>query len=119
MFENISLVDFQRDTIEPIYVHDAPTRETVHGIRRYLQSFAQEYVYEPDRQGYLDFCNPDTAAARIQKSRYSRIAHCCRVRDPHGNYHWRECVAVLLQNGLTERSGHTSLMLTAEKTIEE
>ena len=119
MFENISLVDFQRDTIEPIYVHDAPTRETVHGIRRYLQSFAQEYVYEPDRQGYLDFCNPDTAVARIQKSRYSRIAHCCRVRDPHGNYHWRECVAVLLQKGLTERSGHTPLMLTAEKTIEE
>lgn len=119
MFENISLVDFQRDTIEPIYVHDAPTRETVHGIRRYLQSFAQEYVYEPDRQGYLDFCNPDTAVARIQKSRYGRISYCCRVRDPHGNYHWRECVAVLLQKGLTERSGHPPLMLAAEKTIEE
>lgn len=116
LFESIALVDFQKDTIEPLYFKGKDYRpeeqKTAHDIRKSLQDFAKTCVYEEDRQRYLAFSNPDTIIERIRKNPHGRITCQYRLRDHHGNYTWRECVAILLSNGLTP------LILTANKTVD-
>lgn len=117
MFENVYLVNFAKDTIEPLHFRDALTsakdaETTAYDIRHAVQAFARQSVYEDDRKRYLAFCDPDTVIARIQKSPYGRIACRFRVRDQRGNYGWKECTAILLA------SGNMPLMLTATKTVD-
>lgn len=117
LFENVCLVDFQQDTIDQFYTQGEAMGNNgqpgvAHGIRKSLQEVAQTTVYEEDRERYLAFCNPDTVVERIEKSPYGRISCCYRVRDRHGRYNWRECIALLLSNGTHP------LMLTATWIID-
>lgn len=72
MFDRVNLVDFHKDTIEPLYNHMGEEvlsiQSTVHDIRQALQDFAAKNVYSSDRNGYLAFCDPDTVASRIRQS---------------------------------------------------
>lgn len=116
MFDNVCLVDFEKDTIAPLYFQNQASAEKmlqqVHNIRQSLQNYAEQYVYEEDRAKYLAFCNPDTVIERIQKSPHGRITCRFRIRDRHGNYNWDECTAILLVNR------KSPLMLTTNKIID-
>ena len=102
LFDDIHIVHLDRDTIEPLFLQESPGHDMLfqeqHGIRAFLDTFSSRYIHPDDRSRYLAYCDPATADARLKASPGGRIYDCFRIRDPHGNYNWKEYTATLIPN---------------------
>ena len=105
LFERITLVDLDDDSIMPLYVgthEDLLSGRT--GVRALDIEYANRMVYPADRKGYLEFCDPSTLAERIAASGREGISHSVRTSVRHGRYEWK-------QHTLLHLEGNTYLQL--------
>ncbi|WP_298676699.1 EAL domain-containing protein [uncultured Megasphaera sp.] len=116
LFEDVYLVSPQEDTIEHLYANNNSSHSLFQGksqgLQETLQQFTQQRVYEEDRANYLAFADLDTLNQRISQNPSGSISCFFRSQDNHGNYKWRECMAIPLYNV------QHPLLLVATRTID-
>ena len=99
LFERITLMDLDTDTITPLYV---ATREDLlsgrTGIKRLLEEYAERWVFPEDRDDYLEFFDTDTLDERMNAAGTTELSALFRTYVGHGRYSWKEYITQRFQN---------------------
>ena len=95
VYERITLVDLEADTITPLYVS---TREEVvssrSGVRALAKEFARRYIFPEDREAYLRLTDPETVRERVDAGGQAYRRAILRTTTHHGQYEWK-CYTLL------------------------
>lgn len=95
VYDRITLVDLNTDTITPLYVS---TRETLVSSNRdahaMAREFARRYIFPEDRSAYLRLVDPDTVRERIDAGGHTFLRAILRTATHHGQYAWK-CYTLL------------------------
>ncbi|MBQ7487807.1 MAG: EAL domain-containing protein [Clostridia bacterium] len=99
LFERITLIDVQTDSIMPLYV---TTRENLvsgdKGIRKLALEYADKYIYPEDREAYLAFADLGDAIRQIDQGRaYTKCILRTSIR--HGQYAWKAYIGLRVDDG--------------------
>lgn len=90
MYERITLVDLNTDTIKPLYV---TTREQLVSQNvdadKMAHEYAERYLYPEDRQTYLDMVDPKTVEDRFMSGGHTYMTRVLRTKVSHGGYEWK------------------------------
>ncbi|WP_303105210.1 EAL domain-containing protein [uncultured Mitsuokella sp.] len=101
-FDSIHLIDFDADTIEPLFLHETPGADILltkrHGWQALLSSFGQKHLHPDDRPRYEAYCSCDAFCRKLAAAPSGQLHDCFRVQDQNGNYAWKEFTAMLLPN---------------------
>ena len=100
LFERITLLDMDADTIEPLYV-DTHTDllSGRKGILALSEEYAHQWVYPEDRDSYLELLDQSTIAERLQKAGHPYVNACMRSAVGHGQYAWKQYTLLHLEAG--------------------
>ena len=97
IFERVTLVDTNEDTITPLYV---ATRENLlsgnMGVKDLAEEYARSLVFPEDRERYIAFVDPDTSEERILATTHGYISDFFRISSRHGEYRWKQITILRL-----------------------
>ena len=98
LFERITLMDVESDTIEPLYVD---TRTDLLSGRSDIVALAHEYartwIYPEDREDYLTLMDLRTIEQRLRKAGQPYVCACVRSATGHGQYAWKQYTVLRLE----------------------
>lgn len=101
MFERITLVDLNEDTIRPLYT---TTREELvsqnTGALSMAQEYAEKYIYPEDRDAYLRMVDPRTVEKRFREAGVNFMTRVLRTKGHHGEYVWKEHTDLRLEENV-------------------
>lgn len=99
MFERITLVDAESDTIMPLYT---ATREDLvsgrKGIRELNREYAERLIFPEDRDDYLAFSDLSTVDRRIAETGDQSVTTTLRSSVRHGQYAWKQYTIMSLRS---------------------
>lgn len=119
MFERITLVDLNEDTIKPIYMTTREKLVSQHvDADKMAHEYAEKYLFPEDRQTYLDMVDPKTVEERFLQSGTSYMTRVLRTKTSHGSYEWKSYTDLRLERNvylILIRNVHNAVVLLENK----
>ncbi|MBE6039864.1 MAG: EAL domain-containing protein [Clostridiales bacterium] len=101
MFERITLVDLNTDTIRPLYT---TTREKLVSQNtdadKMAHEYAEKYLFPEDRDIYLSMVDPKTVEERFRENGITYMTRVLRTKSTHGSYEWKEYTDLRIGNNV-------------------
>ena len=98
LFAQVYIMNFEKDEMHVLTsagIWDKPG-EIIAGLDEHAGEFADKGVFPEDRRRFLEFIDWRTMSERISESKKGFLINSFRVRQPDGNYAWRDFTAQLL-----------------------
>ncbi|SEA50143.1 diguanylate cyclase (GGDEF) domain-containing protein [Oribacterium sp. KHPX15] len=97
IYNSVSMLDLDKNFLEVLYLRDSEKRDFESGnIEKLTKQFAENYVYEADRNNYLNFFDTSTLKQRIKQTDSRFINAYIRTKTLSGDYTWKIYLAVLV-----------------------
>ena len=101
LFDRITLIDINADSITPLYVGMADYLTSKSGgIRQLACDFAERWIYPEDQGDYLQLWELSTLEKRLEASGRSFISGYFRCRMSDGQYNWKQIIILHFQPGV-------------------
>ncbi len=93
LFESVMLINIDKNTIYPLlgksnYI-DVP-ENTENMLKEHLDRLVAGFIADADREKFYEFTDVTTLKNRIETSENGYIANLFRIKQPDGNYRWKE-----------------------------
>ncbi len=116
LFDSIIVINPEKDSVIPlvgrtIYVDDTD-QESTH-LSASIHSFVRSFVADTDREKVANFLDFSTLKERIDKSGKGFVENIFRIKQPDGNYRWRE-VSIMLIPGTHGKEYLLAIKATAD-----
>jgi len=120
LFDSITVINPEKNSVVPlvgrtIYIDD--TDKNSMRLSTSLHQFVNSFVAMADREKVDDFLDFSTLKERIDKSGKGFVENIFRVKQPDGNYRWRE-VSVMLIPGTHGKEYLLAIKATADDAQE-
>ena len=120
LFDSITVINPEKNSVVPlvgrtIYIDD--TDKNSMRLSTSLHQFVNSFVAMADREKVDDFLDFSTLKERIDKSGKGFVENIFRVKQPDGNYRWRE-VSVMLIPGTHGKEYLLTIKATADDAQE-
>ncbi len=93
LFETVIIINIEKDTIFPLigkskYIDLPESTEKV--LQEHLDRFVAGFIADADRAKFYAFTDITTLKSRIEAADNGYIANLFRIKQPDGNYKWKE-----------------------------
>ncbi|WP_026665860.1 EAL domain-containing protein [Butyrivibrio sp. FC2001] len=90
IYNRVDIVNIDMDTFETVYENNAKyTHKMGKGTySRAIKAFADEAIYNEDREAFLDFYDLTTINDRIEEYSFDHLTDYFRTIDAEGDYNW-------------------------------
>ncbi len=117
LFDTVMLMNPEKNTVSPLvgkfrYSDDDNADNT--NLSERLSRFTNYYIAAADRNRFIEFADFDTIRERIQTTDSGFTANLFRIKQPDGNYEWKE-ISIMLVPGTSEKEFLFCTKSTAEE----
>ncbi len=118
IFESVLIVNAEKNTITPLLGDFAYSGRVVKGsnnLSDHIKTMADDFLAITDKAKFLEFADFKTVGEKIDRSQKGYIENIFRIKQPDGNYKWRE-IAIMLVPGTHGKEYMISTKATADDT---
>ncbi|WP_408071234.1 EAL domain-containing protein [Butyrivibrio sp. JL13D10] len=90
IYNRVDIVNLDLDTFETVYENNAKfTQKMSKGtFSNAIKNFAEEAIYNEDREAFLNFYNAKTINERLREFNFDHLTDYFRTKDANGDYNW-------------------------------
>ncbi|WP_029321235.1 EAL domain-containing protein [Butyrivibrio sp. AE3004] len=90
IYNRVDIVNVSEDSFETVYENHAKYNQTMQKgpFSKAIKSFANDAIYNEDREGFLEFYNLNNLDERLNEYNIDHLTDYFRTIDAQGNYNW-------------------------------
>lgn len=90
IYNRVDIINIDMDTFETVYENNTKYTQKMQkgSFTKSIRQFADEAIYNEDREAFLDFYDLSTIDERTDEYNFDHLTDYFRTMDANGNYNW-------------------------------